>query len=86
MGLTLMGELARQRKMSILFDCQVEVDSKIIGVVDRLIQDKYERVSGIEIKPSESSDRTTIVIPYEWVEGVDEERQVLVASIRAKKG
>ena len=51
-----------------------------------LIQDKYERVSGIEIKPSESSDRTTIVIPYEWVEGVDEERQVLVASIRAKKG
>lgn len=80
-----MGELARQHKMSFLFDCQVEVEGKIIGTVDRLIQDKYERVSGIEIKPLATSDRTTIVIPYEWVEGVDEERKVLIAFIKAKK-
>lgn len=82
MALTPLGDLARRRQMNIVFDCQVESNGKIIGKVANLLKDKYERVSGFEIKGETGS---STVIPYEWVTGVDEERKVMVVEIRTKK-
>ena len=83
MAIISMGELARRRNMKFLFECQVEVEQKIIGKVSHLITDKYERVSGIEVEPLDKGK--PIVIAYEWVSGIDEERKVVLAKVPVKK-
>ncbi|NQS99033.1 MAG: hypothetical protein HQ591_11305 [candidate division Zixibacteria bacterium] len=85
MAVTTLGDLARRRMMNILLECEVEVDEKSIGKVSRLISDKYERLSGIEITPKDSSYGAIMTIPYEWITGVDEERRVVIARISIKK-
>ncbi len=83
MAIITMGELARRRNMKFLFECQVEIDQKIIGKVVHLITDKYERVSGLEVEPPEKGN--PIIIKYEWVTGIDEERKVVITKTPAKK-
>lgn len=85
MAIITLGDLARRRKMNILLECEVEVDKKAVGKVSRLLTDKYERLSGIEIKPEDSSYGATLTIPYGWISGVDEERRVVIARIPIKK-
>lgn len=85
MGLTNLGDLARQRKINMLLECEVEVDGKAVGKVGRLLTDKYERLSGIEIIHAEGSTGVPQTIPYEWINGVDQERKVIIVHIPAKK-
>jgi hypothetical protein len=81
MALTPLGDLARRRQMDMVVDCQVETGGKIIGKVINILKDKYERVSGFEIK-AESGIK---VIPYEWVAGIDESRKVMIVEMRSQK-
>ncbi|MBC8278992.1 MAG: hypothetical protein H8E46_12225 [FCB group bacterium] len=85
MVLTTMGDLARRHEMKLLFECQVEVEEKVIGKVNRTLTDKYGRVSGLEIDPAAESGQSAIVIPYEWISGIDEDRKVVVAVIPSRK-
>lgn|GEM_PF-1563666 len=83
MAIITMGELARRRNMKFLFECQVEINEKLVGKVVHLITDKYERVSGLEVETADKGK--PIVIKYEWVSGIDEERKVVITKTPAKK-
>ena len=85
MALITMGDLARRHEMKLLFECQVEVEEKVVGIVNRTLTDKYGRVSGLEIDPAPESGQSALVIPYEWILGVDESRKVVVAEIPTRK-
>lgn len=85
MALTTMGDLARRHEMKLLSECQVEAGEKIIGKVIRTLTDKYGRVSGLEIDPSPESGQSALVIPYDWILGVDEGRKVVVAEVPVRK-
>ncbi len=85
MALTSMGDLARKHKMNLLLECEVRTDDKVLGKVVKLISDKYERVSGIEVEQAGEAEGSIIVIPYEWIRGVDEEQKVVFTDIRKLK-
>jgi hypothetical protein len=81
MSITALSDILRNRKSNLVLQCSVESGGKVKGKVSRLVQDKYGRISGIEILTNEG---TSLVIPYEWVDGIDEERKVLLAHFPEK--
>ncbi len=74
-----LSQIAREGAVDSLIGMEVESGGKIMGKVKNLVRDKFDRLSGIEVKPDEGSE--ILPVPYGNIEGVDEERKVLIARI-----